>query len=131
HGAPVAEGDLPVVAAAGDAGGAAFLLAAVDPVGRLIVGADVVELRGGLVVPTAPGGAVVDADGSSLVGGEQDDVRIVGIDPDGVIVVAAWRALDGSEALAGICGAVGGGVGDVDDVFVLRVRAHAGEIAAA
>ena len=54
-GMPVAEGDGAIVAAAGDAGGAALLLSAVDPVGRLVIGDDVIELGGGLVVPTAPG----------------------------------------------------------------------------
>src|SRR5207302_6215212 len=78
-GMPVAEGDLAIVAAAGDAGGAALLLAAVDPVGNLVIGDDVIELRGGLVVPAAPGGAVVDADGGALVGGEEDDVGVGGI----------------------------------------------------
>src|ERR1035437_8798806 len=35
---PVAEGDFAEVAAAGGAYGAAFLLAAIDPVGKLVVG---------------------------------------------------------------------------------------------
>ena len=52
---PVAKGDGAIVAAAGDTNAAAFLLSAVHPVGKLIVGNDVVELRGGLVVPRTPG----------------------------------------------------------------------------
>src|ERR1035437_5711823 len=128
---PLAERDLAIVAAARDAGGAALLLSPVDPIGRLAVDDDVIELRGGLVVPTAPGGAVVDRDGGALVGCQQDDVGVQRIDPDGVVIVAAGRALDGGEALAGVVGAVGGGVGDVEDVLVPGVDADAGEIAAA
>ena len=52
---PVAERDLAFVASAGDAGGSAFLLAAADPIGKRVVGADMVELRGRLVIPGAPG----------------------------------------------------------------------------
>ena len=74
---------------------------------------------------------MVDADGGALIGGQEDDVGVQGIDPDGVVVVAAGRAFDGGETLAGVVGAVGGGVGDVDDVLVLGVDADAGEIAAA
>jgi len=66
-GGPIAKGDFAEVAAAGGADGAAFLLASVDPVGKLVVGDDVIELRGGLVVPGAPGLAAVDADGCALI----------------------------------------------------------------
>src|ERR1035438_6054884 len=131
HGMPFAEGDLAIVAAAGDGGGSALLLPAVDPVGRLVIGDDVIELRGGLVVPTAPGSAVVDGDGGALIGGEEDDVGVQGIDPDGVIIVAAGRALDGGEGPAGVVGAVGGSVGRSEEVLVLGVDADAGEIATA
>ena len=67
HRMPIAKSDFAPVAAAGDAGRAAFLLSAVNPVGKLIVGDDVIELRGGLVVPAAPGFAAVDGDGCALV----------------------------------------------------------------
>src|SRR5205807_2937378 len=53
-GLPVAGGDLTRVAAADDAGRPALLLAAVDPVREAVVGDDVIELGGRLVVPTAP-----------------------------------------------------------------------------
>src|SRR5205823_5636017 len=113
---PVAEGDLAVVAPADDASGAALLLAAVDPVGELVVGADVVELGRRLVVPAAPGLAAVDRDRRTLVGGQQDDLWVVGVDPDRVVVVAAGGALEGGEGLAAVGRAVQAGVGDVNDV---------------
>ena len=117
---PVAKSDFATVAAAGGAGRAAFLLAAVDPVGKLVVGDDVIELRGRLVVPGAPGFAAVDGDGRALIGGEDNDFGILGIDPDGVVVVAAGSAFDGGEGCAGVGGAVGGSVGDIDDVLIFR-----------
>src|SRR5277367_5756537 len=128
---PIAKSDFAPVAAAGGAGGAAFLLAAVYPVGKLIVGDEVVELRAGLVVPTAPGFAAVDGDGGALVGREQNDARIFGIDPDCVIVVAAGSAFEGGEIHAGIGGAIGGSVADINDVRIFRGDADPGEIEAA
>ena len=89
-GVPIAGRDLAVVAAAGDAGRAALLLAAVHPVRKPVIGDDVVELGGRLVVPATPRLAAVDRDDRALVGrDQQDDVRIVRVDPDRVIVVAA------------------------------------------
>ena len=66
-GVPLAESDLAIVAAADDAGRAAFLLAAVDPVRELIVGDDMVKLRGRLVVPRTPGLPAVDGDDGALI----------------------------------------------------------------
>ena len=74
---------------------------------------------------------MVDGDGGALVGCQQDDAGVQRIDPDGVVIVAAGRAFDGRETLSGVVGAVGGCVGDVNDVLVLGVDADAGEIAAA
>ncbi len=92
HGMPIAKGDFAPIAAAGGSGGAALLLSAVNPVGKLIVGDDVIELRGRLVVPGTPRSASIDADRCALIAREQNDLRILGIDPDGVIVIAARRA---------------------------------------
>ena len=100
HRMPFAEGDLAIVAAARHAHRSALLLAAIDVVGDAIVGDHVVELRGRLVIPGAPRAAVVHAERRALVGGEHNDVRVDGIDPDGVIVVAAGSAFDGREGLA-------------------------------
>src|ERR1700687_5493297 len=51
---PIAKSNLAIVAAADHRGSAAILLRAIDPVGKLIVDGHVIELRRGLVVPTAP-----------------------------------------------------------------------------
>src|SRR5713101_8602213 len=130
-GCPVAKSDFAKVAAAGGADRAALLLASIDPVRKLVVGDDVIELRGRLVVPGTPGLAAIHADGRALVHGEGDNVGVFGIDPAGVVVVAAGRALDGSEVLAGVGGAVGRGVGHIDHIFVSRIDTHAAEVVAA
>ena len=77
-----------------DAAEPLFLLPAAHAVGKRVVGAHVVELRRRLVVPGAPGVAAVDGDDRALVAGEQHDRRVVGVDPDAVVVVAARRAAE-------------------------------------
>jgi hypothetical protein len=57
HGMPLAEGDGAIVAAAGDADRTALLLAAANAIGKSCRLPDVIELRGGLVVPGTPGAA--------------------------------------------------------------------------
>src|SRR5207249_8113717 len=94
---------------------AALLLPAVDPIRKLIVGDHVVELRGRLVVPRAPGLAAVDRNDRALIAGDQDDLWIIGIDPDGVVIITAGRSPDGGEVPPAIGRAIGRGVGDVDD----------------
>src|SRR6185369_2976544 len=131
YGMPFAHCDLAVVAAAGDARGATLLLPAIHLIRELVVGDHVVELRRRLVVPGTPGAAVIHADGGPLVAGQQDDVGVVGIDPDGMVVVAAGGALDGGEGLPGVGRSIRTGIGDVDDVLVLGVDAHPGEVRSA
>src|SRR6185437_6440387 len=99
---PIAEGDGPIVAAARGADGAAVLLAAVDPVGEAIVGAEMIELSRRLVIPAAPGPAVIDRDDRPLVGAGDPVVGMLGIDPEEVIVITARRALDLRPGLAAI-----------------------------
>ena len=101
-GKPVAIRDRAVVAAARHAHRAVLLLAAADAVGKRVVRRHVVELAGRLVVPGAPGLAAVQRDDRALIGGEQDDVGVVGIDPAVLIVLAAWRAFERRPRLAAV-----------------------------
>src|SRR5262249_9797069 len=55
HRPPVAQGDGRKFRAGEGRDGSAVLLRSVDPVGKPLVGRDMVELRGRLVVPGAPG----------------------------------------------------------------------------
>ena len=118
--------------AARHADGAAVLLRAGQPVGKAVVGGDVIELRGRLVVPGAPGLRAVDGHDRALVAGDGDARGIVGRDPHLVIVVAAGRRLDrrapGAPAVGRL---VDAGVGHVDDVGVLRIDGDLGEVPAA
>src|SRR5262249_11739594 len=92
HRVPVALGDLAVVAAARDAHRAALLLPGAHPIGEGRGDARVVELRGGLVEPRAPGLAAVERDQGTLDAHERDDRGIVRIDPQVLVVIASRSA---------------------------------------
>src|SRR5580704_11897035 len=86
-GKPITIGDLTVIAAIRDRDGAAVLLRRVRKVGKLVVGDYVIELPGGLVEPSAPGFAAVDADGSALIDAENHALRVLRINPEHVVIV--------------------------------------------
>src|SRR4029079_17322007 len=79
--------------------GARILLRAVHPVRKTVVGDDVVELPGGLVVPGAPRLAAVDGDDAPLIDPENAALGRLRVDPELMVVVAAGRALDDGEVL--------------------------------
>ena len=110
---------------------AAILLRAIEPVGEAIVGGDVIDLRGGLVVPGAPGLRAIHGDHRALVAREHHAVAVFGIDPELVIVVAAGRALDGNPRLAGVERHVGRGVDVVGAVGVGGIDGDLAEVPAA
>ena len=128
---PLAERDHPVVAAARHAGRAAFLLPATHVIGERVVGIHVIHLRGGLVVPGAPGLAAVHADDRALVARHRDDVRVIRVDPGALIVVAAGRAAQRHPALSAVLRPVADGARDDDRVRVLRIDRRDRQIAAA
>src|SRR5208283_6064241 len=66
-----------------------------------------------------------------LIDGEGDDVGNLGIDPDGVIVVASGSAFDGGGVLTGNGRAVGRRIGHINHVFIFWINADAAEVVAA
>ena len=89
---PLAKRDRAIVAPAGDANRSAFLLAAAEAIGERVIRADVKKLSGRLVVPRAPRLSPIDGDDGTLVAPEQNDVAIVGVDPNILIIVSAGGA---------------------------------------
>ena len=102
HWVPFTESNAAIVAAGGNAYRTTFLLATVHIVGKSIVGAHMVKLRRRLVVPGAECLPAVHGDDGSLIAGQQDDVGVIGIDPDAVVVVAAGSAAEGRPGFATI-----------------------------
>src|SRR4051794_27010953 len=128
HRIPVTKSDLAEIAAAGRAHTAALLLSAINPVWKLAVGDHVMELRGWLVVPRAPGLAAVHADGRALIDSQGDDLRIFRVDPDGMVIVPAGSTLNGGESCAAIIRSIGGDVRNPDCILIFRIHLHAGEV---
>ena len=94
---PVAEIGRSIIAPAGDPDRAAVLLPRVDPVGKAIVGGEVIQLSGRLVVPVAPRLAAIDADRRALVRCRCHAQRVGRVEPQMMIIVAA-RATAGDGA---------------------------------
>src|SRR5207253_3578462 len=75
--------------------------------------------------------AAVDRNDRALIGSEEDGPRIVGIDPEAVVVVAAGRAAERRPRLPAVDRFPGDDVRDVDDVRILRIGADLVEVAVA
>ena len=118
----------PAVAAAVDRRGARILLRSIDPVREAVVGRDVVELTGRLVVPAAPGLAAIDRDQRTLVDSENPPIRAFRVDPQGVEIVARRIALDRNEVRAAVVRTEHDGVLDPDLIGVLRVCRDPAEV---
>src|ERR1051325_51902 len=84
------------------ANGPAVLLRTGDPVRKAKVCCDVINLRGWLVVPRAPGRCAVDSYDRPLIAADDHSFRIVGINPELVIIVTAGRTFDGRPSLSAI-----------------------------
>src|SRR2546429_2907927 len=83
----------------------------------------VIKLRGGLVVPTAPGLAAIHADDCALVTGERDNPWILRTNPDALVIVSPWRSLETHKRLPSVGGFPGGRIRNVNNVgFVRRNR---------
>ena len=80
--------------------------------GKCVVGGDVIELRRRLVEPGAPRRAAVQRDDGALIGDGDDDVRVVGVDPRTLVVLAAGRALERRPRRAAVDGLARDDVGD-------------------
>src|SRR6266581_381503 len=122
NGKPIALGDLSIVSAAGDRRGAAILLRSVDPIGKPVIGGHSVKLSRWLVVPRAPGLAAIHADGRALIDAQDNSLRICGIEPHRMVVIATRSAFDRRESMPAIRRAVQILLGDVDRIRILWVH---------
>ena len=128
---PFAEGDGAIVPATGDAGGTTLLLAAADAIGKIGSYGNMVELRGGLVVPGTPGRSASERHQGALIADQKNNVRIVGVDPQILIVVAARRPAKTGPGFAAVVGLHGYGAGAINDVRILGIYFWNGKVAAA
>ena len=90
HDVTIAPGDGPLVGAGRHADGGVVLLGSVHPVGKLVVGGQVVKLAGELVVDAGPTLPAVEGDAGAAIVALDHPSRIVGVNPK-VVVVAVGR----------------------------------------
>src|SRR5215204_4597695 len=100
------------------ADGAAVLLRTGDPIREAIVGGDMINLRGWLVVPRAPCGCAVKCNDRALIAGEDHASRIVRLNPEFLIVVSPGRTVDSRPCFAGVGRAIQGRSHYVDNISV-------------
>src|SRR5882762_7366697 len=110
---------------------AAVLLRAGNPVGKAIVGGDVINLRRWLVVPGTPGHSAVNGYDRALVACQNHSLRIRGIDPKLMIIVAAGSALDRCPGFAPISRTINRRVHYIDGIRVLWIDGNLFEVPAA
>src|SRR5215217_3698972 len=113
------------------ADGAAVLLRTGDPVREAIVGGDMINLRGWLVVPRTPCGCAIKRNDRALIAGEDHASRIVRINPELVIVVPTRRTFDRRPCFAGVDRAIHRRIHYVDNVCVFWIDSDFLEIPAA
>src|SRR5438477_7347432 len=121
---PLAKIDRAITAATGDADRTAFLLAAVQAIRKRVVGTDVIKLGRGLIVPRAPTLPAIDCDDRALIAAEQDDVWIVGVDPNVLIIVATRRTAPTFPSFAAVCRFPTNDAGRINDRRIFRIELH-------
>src|SRR5215831_19336981 len=130
-GVPILGKDLAIVAATRHSRGSAILLRPIDTVWKRVIGRDVVELPGRLVVPGAPCPAAIHTDDGSLVNAQNHARRTSRIDPEHVEVVATGRTYVRFKRLSSVGRAIERSLGHVDDIGIIRVHEDSAEVAAA
>src|ERR1700722_1405556 len=113
---PIAKSNFAIVASAGNADGAAILLSATHAIRESVIGNDVINLRGGLVIPGTPGASPICTDQRALIADQQNNFRMNGTDPDILVVIAAGRAANSRPGFSGVSGAPGDGAGHIKNV---------------
>src|SRR6267378_4289855 len=130
HRMPFSESYLAVVATTSDAGGAALLLTAAQSIWKSVVGIDVIELGRRLVVPTAERFSTVYGDDRALIAGQQNNVRVVWIDPDVLVIVASRRTAERHPGLTAVAGLPTDRAGYINHFGIFWIEARNREIAA-
>src|SRR6266851_6720722 len=117
-----------VTAAAWSGNRVTVLLRAINPIRKLVVRNHVIELRRWLVEPGTPRFTSVARHNRSLVATENHPPRLIGINPQFVIVVAPGRAFESCKRLPSVARLIGCSIWDVHGVRILRIHAELSEI---
>ena len=128
HRPPIMRVQRTVPAAARSGRRTAVLLRTVHPVRKLVIRHHVIELPRWLVVPRTPRFTPIARHDRPLIAAENHPPRLIGINPQLVIVVPARRAFKCHERLPTVVRLVGCSVRDVHGVRVFGIHADFPEI---
>ena len=117
-------------AAAGGADRAAVLLGRVDPVRKLVIDGDVIDLRRWLVVPRAPIEPAVLRNRRALVSAEEYSISVGWIKPHLLGIISARCTLESGERFAAVERAIAAGADDVNGVRIFWVDVNAAVVSA-
>src|SRR5260370_17257864 len=106
----------------------AIVLRSVHPVGKLVVCCHVIQLRRWLVVPRTPGLAAVARYDRPLIAAESHSPRLVGINPQFVVVVSSRRAFECGEGPSAVTRLVRCGIRDVHGIRIFGIHANFSEV---
>src|SRR5579871_184682 len=101
-GKPMTWSNLPRICPAGNGRAPTVLLGSVNHIRKLVVGDHVVHLRSWLVIPGAPGCPAIQADRGPLIGSQHHAGRILGINPELVVVVSAGSPTHDSDRVSAV-----------------------------
>src|SRR5206468_795369 len=125
---PIMKVQKTVLAGAGGGRGPAVLLRSVHPIGKLIVGRDVIKLPRRLVEPRAPRLASVVRHDRPLVATQNHALSIIWINPKFVIVRSRWIAFEHGEALSPVDRPIDRSIRHIHDVRVFRIDGNFVEV---
>src|SRR5713226_8407308 len=125
---PIMEIQRAVTAAAWRGYRIAVLLRAVHPVRKLVIRHHMIELPSGLVEPGTPSLTAVARYNRSLVAAENHSPRLVGINPQLVVIVAPGRTFESCKRLPSIARLVRCGIGDVHRIGIFGIHADFSEV---
>ena len=104
----------------GDTDSGIVLLSCVEPIGELLVNGDPIEFSGGLVVLFGPGLSAVEADSSPAVIALNHNIRIMGVDPQSVVIAMGYSNR-GVEIFSAIYGLVKADITGIEGVLISGV----------
>src|ERR1700722_4983682 len=105
-------------------------MAAANAVREFVCYANVVKLRGWLVVPGTPSVSTVHGDDCALIADQQNRFRVVGINPEVLVIIAAGGAAKTDPCFSAVGRAHSDDAGAVNHVRIFRVHFGDRQVAA-
>src|SRR5690348_3586268 len=110
-----------MVAARNDRDGPTVLLRSRSPIWKSVIESDMIYLGRRLVIPRTPCFGAVLGHNRALIAAKNHPIRIVRVDPQLMIIVAARRAFYRGESSAAVGRFICRSVTDINDIWIFGV----------